>query len=79
LSLGEYSCSAIGKQHKVEQSVKSNRSLSYEEDSLDSWLIFAYGEPLQADGFDQFTRSVKNPTQDLRDIVKVLGNGKTIQ
>jgi hypothetical protein len=45
----------------------------------DSWLIFASGEPLQADGFNQHTRSVKNPAQDLRDIVKVLGNGKTIR
>jgi hypothetical protein len=45
----------------------------------DSWLIFAFGEPLQADGFNQHTRSVKNPAKDLRDIVKVLGNGKTIR
>jgi hypothetical protein len=45
----------------------------------DSWLIFAFGEPLQANGFNQHTRSVKNPAKDLRDIVKVLGNGKTIR
>jgi hypothetical protein len=45
----------------------------------DSWLIFASGEPLQANGFNQHTRSVKNPAKDLRDIVKVLGNGQTIR
>jgi hypothetical protein len=45
----------------------------------DRWLIFASGEPLQANGFNQHTRSVKNPAKDLRDIVKVLGNGKTMR
>jgi hypothetical protein len=45
----------------------------------DRWLIFASGEPLQADGFNQHTRSVKNPAKDLRDIVKVFGNGKTMR
>jgi hypothetical protein len=45
----------------------------------DRWLIFANGEPLQADGFNQHTRSVKNSAKDLSNIVKVLGNGKTIR
>jgi hypothetical protein len=45
----------------------------------DRWLIFASSGSLLADGFNQHTRSVTNPAQDLRDIVKVRGNGKTIR